>query len=129
MIAKLRAIWAELSVPSAQRDSWFGWASAQLAHAMIGAALAGGLVFILPPAAALFLVVAGYAALKEVLDFCRAPSWAAARDCAQDALFVAAGAALAVAIAAGQVWLFALALIAAAIGLWLGVAARLHPRV
>jgi len=55
---RLRAIWAELSVPSAQRDSWFGWASAQLAHAMIGAALAGGLVFILPPAAALFLVVA-----------------------------------------------------------------------
>lgn len=122
--AQIRSILAEINRPSAQKDSWFGWASAQLAHAMIGAALAGGLVFILPPAAALFLVVVGYAALKEVPDFCRAPSWAAARDCVQDALFVTAGAALAVAIAGGHETLFLVAVLGAAIGLALGVIRR-----
>ena len=127
MIAKLRLILAELNTPSGQRDSWFAWAAGQMAHAMIGAVLAGALLFVLPPLPAWYLVTVGYAALKEVPDFARGPSWANARDCTQDALFVAAGAALAVAIAGAHDRLFFVALIAAAIGLWLGVSARLKP--
>jgi hypothetical protein len=49
VIAKLRLILAELATPSAQRDWWFAWAAGQMAHAMIGAVVAGGLAFILPP--------------------------------------------------------------------------------
>jgi hypothetical protein len=43
----LRLIMAELNTPSAQRDSWFAWAAGQMAHAMIGAVIAGGLLFVL----------------------------------------------------------------------------------
>lgn len=35
MIAKLRAILAEINRPSAHKDSWFSWASGQMAHAQI----------------------------------------------------------------------------------------------
>ena len=122
---KLRLILAELAAPSAQRDWWFLWAAGQMAHAMIGAVLAGSLLFIMPPAWAFALAALGYAALKEVPDFLQARTWANARDCVQDSLFVAAGAALVVAIAGAHDRLFFVALIAAAIGLWLGVAARL----
>ena len=125
MIEKLRLALAELARPSAQRDDWFGWAAGQMAHAMIGVVLAGALLFILPPNAAFFAVTVGYAALKEVPDFASAPSWANARDCTQDALFVAAGAALAVALAGGHDRLFAVALGAAIVGLGLGVWSRL----
>lgn len=47
---KVRAILAELATPSAQRDWWFAWAAGQMAHAMIGAVVVGGLLFFLPPA-------------------------------------------------------------------------------
>ena len=125
----LRLILAELSTPSAQRDQWFLWGAGQMAHAMIGAVVAGGLLFILPPAWAFATATLGYALAKEVPDFRRAPSWATARDCVQDTLFVTAGAALAVAIAGRHERLFLVALIAAAIGLWLGVSARLKPPI
>ena len=127
MIAKLRVILAELATPSAQSDWWFAWAAGQMAHALIGAVLAGGLLFFLPPAWAFALAALGYAAAKEVPDFLQNRTWANARDCSQDALFVTAGAALAVAIAGAHDWLFFVALAAAAIGLWLGVSARLKP--
>ena len=45
----LRLILAELNTPSAQRDQWFAWAAGQVAHAMIGAVLAGAMLFFLPP--------------------------------------------------------------------------------
>jgi hypothetical protein len=125
MIEKLRLVLAELARPSAQRDDWFGWAAGQMAHALIGAVLAGGLLFILPPIGAFMVAALGYAALKEVPDFASAPSWANARDCTQDALFVAAGAALAVALVGGHDMLFAVTLGAAVAGLALGVWARL----
>ena len=126
---KLRAILAELATPSAQRDWWFAWAAGQMAHAMIGAVVAGGLLFILPPAWAFALAALGYAAAKEVPDFLQSRTWANARDCTQDALFVTAGAALAVAIAGAHDRLFFVALIAGAIWLWLGVTVRLKPPV
>jgi len=126
---KLRLILAELARPGAQRDSWFAWAAGQMAHAMIGAVLAGGALFFVPPHTAFLAAALSYALGKEVPDFFRAPGWAAARDCAQDALFVTAGAALAVAIAGAHERLFLVALIAAAIGLWLGVSARLKPPI
>ena len=125
MIGRLRAILAEINRPSAQRDSWFAWASAQLAHVAIGVALGGALAFVVAPLWAFSVASIGYALAKEVPDFLQSRTWANARDCVQDALFVAAGAALAVAIAGGHDALFAVAVIAAGIALWLGVAARL----
>ena len=127
ILQRLRFVLAELNTPGAQRDSWFSWAAGQMAHAMVGALLAGGLLFILPPGWAFALAALGYAAAKEVPDFLQSRTWANARDCTQDALFVTAGAALAVAIAGAHDRLFFVALAAAAIGLWLGVSARLKP--
>ena len=124
-----RLILVELNTPSAQRDQWFLWGAGQMAHAMIGAVVAGGLLFILPPVWAFVLVPLGYALAKEVPDFLQSRTWAAARDCVQDTLFVTAGAALAVAIAGAHERLFLVALIAAGIGLWLGVSARLKPPI
>ena len=125
MIARLRAILAELNAPGAQRDSWFAWAAGQMAHGLIGALLAGGLLVFLPHGWAFALAALGYALAKEVPDFMKNRTWANARDCVQDSLFVAAGAALAVAIAGAHDRLFFVALIAAGVGLWLGVTARL----
>ena len=125
MNGKLRMILDELARPSAQKADWFAWGAAQMAHAMIGAVLAGALAFLLPGAWAFAIAAVGYAVAKEVPDFRRAPGWAAARDCAQDAAFVAAGAALAVAIRSADAALFGLVLAAAVAGLALGVWVRL----
>jgi len=125
MNGKLRVILDELARPSAQKADWFAWAAAQLAHAMIGVALAGALAFLLPAGWAFAVAALGYAAVKELPDYLRAPGWAAARDGVQDALFVAAGAALAVAISGAMPLLFLVAFCAALTGLGLGVAARL----
>jgi hypothetical protein len=120
-----RSILAELNTPSAQRDQWFLWCAAQMAHAMIGAVFVGGLLFVLSPGMAFATVALGYALGKEVPDFFRAPSWATARDCVQDSLFVTAGAALVVAVAGGHEQLFLVAVLAAAIGLVWGAVIRL----
>ena len=122
----LRLILAELNSPSAQRDSWFAWAAGQMAHALIGAVIAGGLLFVLSPGWAFALAALGYALAKELPDFLQAPSWANARDCVQDALFVTTGAAFMVAVAGGHERLFIVALLATGIGLWLGILARLR---
>lgn len=120
-----RLILAELNTPSAQRDQWFLWCAAQMAHALIGAVIAGGLLFVLSPNWAFATAALGYALAKEVPDFRRAPSWATARDCVQDSLFVTAGAALMVAVAGGHERLFLVAVLAAAIGLAWGALIRL----
>lgn len=118
-------ILAELNTPSAQRNQWFLWCAAQMAHALIGAVIAGGLLFVLSPSWAFVTAALGYAMGKEVPDFRRAPSWATARDCVQDALFVTAGAALMVAVAGGHERLFLVAVLAAGIGLAWGAVIRL----
>lgn len=120
-----RSILAELNTPSAQRDQWFLWCAAQMAHAMIGAVFVGGLLFVLSPGLAFATVALGYSLGKEVPDFARDPSWATARDCVQDSLFVTAGAALVVAVAGGHEQLFLVAVLAAAIGLAWGAVIRL----
>jgi hypothetical protein len=120
-----RLVLAELNTPSAQRDQWFLWCAGQMAHAMIGAVIANGLLFVLAPGWAFATATLGYALAKELPDFCRAPSWATARDCVQDALFVTSGAAVAVAMAEGLALLFIGAVLAAAIGLWWGTTLRL----
>jgi hypothetical protein len=125
MNGKLRLILNELAQPSAQKADWFAWAAAQLAHAMIGVALAGALAFLLPAVWAFAIAALGYAVVKEVPDYLRAPGWAAARDGVQDAAFVAAGAALAVAVHGADGLLFGLVLGAAAAGLAAGVWVRL----
>ena len=126
LIAKLRQVLAELGRPGAQRDNWFAWAAGQTAHAMIGAVLAGAMLFFLPAIWAFLAAALGYALLKEVPDYLRAPGWAGARDSVQDSLFVAAGAALAVAIRGDHERLFLVAVLAAVIGLGLGVWARIE---
>ncbi|MCA3342585.1 MAG: hypothetical protein ING24_09100 [Roseomonas sp.] len=129
LIAKLRLVLAELARPGAQRDNWFAWAAGQMAHAMIGAVLAGAMLFFLPAIWAFLAAALGYAVVKEVPDYLRARGWANARDCTQDALFVASGAALAVAIRGEHERLFLVAVGAAVIGLGLGVWARIAPGV
>jgi hypothetical protein len=121
----LRLILAELNTPSAQRDQWFLWCAGQMAHALIGAVIAGALMFFIPAWWAFATAALGYALLKELPDYLRAPGWATARDCVQDALFVTVGAALAVAIAGGHDRLFIVAVLASAIGLAWGVVIRL----
>ena len=125
LLPKLRLVLAELGRPGAQRDNWFAWAAGQTAHAMIGAVLAGAMLFFLPAIWAFLAAALGYALLKEVPDYLRAPGWAGARDSVQDSLFVASGAALAVAIGGGHERLFLVALCAALIGLALGVWSRI----
>ena len=126
MNGKLRVILDELARPSAQKADWFAWAAAQMAHAMIGVVLAGVLAFLLPGAWAFAIAAVGYAVVKELPDYLRAPGWAAARDCAQDAAFVAAGAALAVTISGGDAALFGLVLAASVAGLAVGVWQRVE---
>lgn len=128
MWRSVKLILTELARPDAQKENWFAWAAAQMAHGLIGAVLAGALAFMLPLAWAFGVAALGYAALKEGRDFRTAPGWAMARDCAQDALFVTAGAALAVAIFAANAALFFAVLFAAAAGLFLGVWARIAPK-
>ncbi len=120
-----RLILAELNTPSAQRDQWFLWCAAQMAHALIGAVLAGALMFFIPAWWAFATAALGYALLKELPDFFQQRSWANARDCTQDALFVTAGAALAVAIEGRHVTLFLAAVLASVIGLAWGATVRL----
>ena len=129
LLPKLRLVLAELGRPGAQRDNWFAWAAGQMAHALIGAVLAGAMLFFLPAIWAFLAAALGYALLKEVPDYLRAPGWAGARDSVQDSLFVASGAALAVAIGGGHERLFLVAVLAAVIGLGLGVWARIAPGV
>ncbi|MCA3307311.1 MAG: hypothetical protein ING00_16075, partial [Roseomonas sp.] len=86
---------------------------------------AGTLLFFMPAIGAFMAAALGYAATKEVPDFLQDRTWANARDCTQDALFVAVGAALAVAIRGDHDRLFLVAVLAAVIGLALGVWARL----
>ena len=126
LIEKLRLVLAELGRPGAQKDNWFAWAAGQMAHALIGAVLAGALLFLVPPIWAFAVAALGYAAAKEVPDYLRAPGWAGARDCTQDALFVTAGAALAVAIAGAHDRLFLVAVGAALIGLAIGALGRVQ---
>jgi hypothetical protein len=96
-----------------------------MAHALIGAVIAGALMFFIPAWCAFGMTALGYALAKELPDFLRERSWANARDCVQDTLFVTSGAALAVAIEGGHVTLFLAAVFAAAIGLAWGAAMRL----
>jgi hypothetical protein len=124
---RVKQILAELARPDAQKASWFAWAAAQLAHAMIGVVLAGALLFFLPALWAFAIAALGYALAKEVPDYRRAPGWAGARDCTQDALFVTAGAALAVALWGAHDRLFLVAVGAAVVGLGIGIYERIRP--
>ena len=125
LLAKFRFVLAELAKPDAMQGNWFVWAAGQVAHVAIGVVLAGGLLFVVPPIWAFWGAALGYAATKEVSDFLQGQTWANARDCVQDSLFVASGAALAVAIGGGHERLFIVAACAAAMGLGFGVLARL----
>ena len=126
ILTKLRLVLAELARPDAMRDNWFVWAAGQGAHIAIGLVLAGGLLFVLPPSAAFFGTTLGYALLKELPDYLRSPGWAGARDCTQDALFVTAGAALAVGLRGGHDGVFFVVIGAAILGLSLGVYGRIR---
>ena len=123
---KARIVLAELARPGAQRENWFAWAAGQTAHVAIGVVLAGALLFFLPPLWAFAVAALGYALAKEVPDYRRSPGWAGARDCTQDALFVTAGAALAVALRGAHDRLFFVAVGAAVVGLALGIHGRIR---
>ena len=93
---------------------------------MIGVVLAGALLFFLPALWAFAVAALGYAAVKEVPDYLRARGWAGARDSVQDSLFVASGAALAVALRGGHERLFLVVVCAAVVGLGIGIYGRIR---
>lgn len=125
LIDGFRTVLLELNTPSSMKNDWFSWAAGQMAHAMIGAILAGALLFFLSPISAFVVTILGYTLAKEIPDYLRAPGWAGARDSAQDALFVTAGASLAVAIGGAHSRLFFVALGASFGGLVLGIWTRI----
>lgn len=125
LLQKLRVVLAKLGSPGAQKKDWFAWASGQLAHSFMGVVVAGGLLFAVSPLWAFVIPALSYAMLKELPDFLKEPTWATARDCVQDSLFVAAGAALAVAIAGQHDRLFFVIIAAMLAGLFIGVHQRI----
>lgn len=122
-----RAVFDELAWPDDQRDDWFGWAAAQMAHGLIGAALVGALALIFGVGAwwAAGIVAAGYAAIKEGPDIWRGRTWRVLRDSIHDALFVAGGAIMAASLLRAEPWAFGAAVSAIIYGLAWGVAVRM----
>jgi hypothetical protein len=60
----------ELERPDDQGLSWYGWATNQMSHALIGIALAA-LVLTFATDAAAMAAVFGFAVVKEILDLAR----------------------------------------------------------
>jgi hypothetical protein len=119
-----RAILAELRRPDDQGASWYGWATAQAGHALLGLFLSAAAVMLGAPAVATWVVVSiFYALIKEVPDYAMAPSWRAARDCLRDWLFVVGGSGAAVTLHAASPWFWP-AMLAVIVGLAIGTYQR-----
>lgn len=124
MIRVIRAMLRELARPDDQGRDWYGWLTAQAGHALLGVVLVGTWVAAGgAPLTAWTVVGVAYALVKELPDYATAPSWRTVRDCLRDALFVAGGAGLAAAIAAGSS-LYWLALAGVVAGLAIGTYQR-----
>ena len=126
-----RQVVAELAKPDARRRDWFGWASVQMAHMLIGVAPTAALVlaFGWPALIVAACVAAAYAAGKELPDLARVRTWAGLRDSIHDAGFVAAGGVFIGAALDGQAIVAWAVLAAAVAGLVAGVAARIQARI
>jgi hypothetical protein len=126
-----RRVVAELAKPDAQRRDWFGWASVQMAHMLIGVVPTAALVvaFGWPALIVAACVAAAYAAGKELPDLARVRTWAGLRDSIHDAGFVAAGGVFIGAALEGRAIMAWAVLVAAAAGLAAGVAARIQARI
>jgi len=114
-----------LAIPDDQGRDWYGWATNQCGHALVGVVLAGA-VWFLAQDPLLAIVVPFYAAvLKEAADYLRPPqSWAALRDGLRDAGFALAGALIALALATDAPVLFLVVTGGAAAVLVAGVVSR-----
>lgn len=110
----IRAIWTGLRRPDAQSDDWYGWATNQLSHGVVGMVLVLALRMVLPgPVAPLAVPLLYYLVWERWIQ--RGPDGA---DSLVDTLHVTAGATLIVLALAGLpeaclcvVGLWALALI------------------
>ena len=97
MTAGLAQLVEEILTPSARDEDAYTWAVIGIGHAMLGAAIAAVLGWLVPPEVALPFVVApgwlalavGYWWIKERRDLRRGGRWL---DGATDALFVGLGA-------------------------------------
>lgn len=89
-------IFKELKTPDDQGRDWYGWASNQMAHMLIGAVIAGLVAVTWGEATRAFIAALGFAIAKETLDDLRSSNLM--RDSLQDVLFQAIGALIAVGI-------------------------------
>lgn len=85
----IKAIITSLATPDAQGNDWYGWASNQMSHALLGV-----IVALYYPSIALAVVIG---LLKECGDLLRSPNKFTLIDSMQDASFWALGAWLIVA--------------------------------
>lgn len=122
---RIHQVFVELMTPDAQKNDWFGWASGQMAHAFMGVIVTNALIFFLPSVWAFCITFLLYGLIKEVPDFFRKPSWASARDSLHDALFIASGSLLALAIASNHGWMFIANIIVISWGLIWGIYVRI----
>lgn len=104
-----------LDTPDAQNRDWYAWATNQMSHALLGVAVA--LLFPVYALQVTFLI----AALKEIGDVIRVPTWATAKDSCIDVTFWMLGALL---IVFGHAPLIGISLITC--GLVIGIFPRLH---
>lgn len=81
-----KAVFAELRTPDDQGRDWYGWASNQMSHALLGITVA--LYFPLAPMVMAFII----GGLKECFDLLRNPSRLGLTDSTQDVAFWVMGA-------------------------------------
>lgn len=123
----ITTILTTLETPDDQGNDWYGWASNQLSHALIGVVITGVLCFLTDPVIAFGFLV-GYAASKEFFDLRTKLNLRALRDSLHDILFQTSGSWLAIGLFVPSAQLFT---IAALLGLTLlidGVVSRIEAK-
>lgn len=108
----LSVILTELGRGDDQGNDWYGWATNQMGHALIGLVIAVvGLTWLADDALGAVLLSIGLALAKEAADLISGPvTWRAVRDGLRDLAFWSTGAALGIATSIGADALIALSI-------------------
>jgi len=114
----------QLETPDDQGRDWYGWASNQLSHAVLGLLYAGAVQLWLHSVGIGAAVAMTIALVKEFFDIRRVPTWRTAQDSLQDVLFQGIGAALASALYLRSSAIFILAAFFIAAALIIGIIPR-----
>jgi hypothetical protein len=126
MIEYIKTIVRELNTGDAQKNDWLSWSGNQLSHCLIGLIFSFLLILIgLESTIASISVILAYVFLKELPDWCKIKTWAAARDSLQDSLFVASGCFLSYSINSKNLFMFLMVLMITICFLGIGVYQRI----